>query len=305
MSALDTTALAHEAIVAAIVLGVVKAKRGLRVTVAELSAAPSRASADVIVVTDVGREADVPAAIARFKAALDGDGILVLVVGSPVTRSLVATARPDLVATLKGREDAYARAVVWAAARPAHAAVTPALDPERLDALAGAAAASGLTLVEPELSVASPALARIRGMQSPRARALVATVALGASARPWLFVPSRIAPKGGLGRAKVERLADGWVKAATTTETPASATDIATAALALLREADGSMPFRELLREARERWTADARAAGGRATPSSADARDLAAALHRLAAAGAVTLFALDPADPGWALTVL
>lgn len=302
---MSPTTQAHEAIVAATMLGIVKAKAGLRVTVAELSAAPSPASADVLVFTDAGRETDVPTAIARLRAALDGDGVLALVVGSPVTRSLVALAQPDLVTTLKGRDDPYARAVVWAAARPAHAALAPALDPERLDAIVLAASSSGLALVEPDLAVASPGLARLRGMQSPRARALVATVALGAGARPLLFVPSRGAPKGGLARAKVERLADGWVEGTPTRHEHGAATDIVTAARAILRDGYGPGPFKDLLREARDRWTADARAAGGRATPSSADARDLAAALHRLAGRGEVSLFALNPSAPGWTLTVL
>lgn len=311
MTGEDAATLAHRAIVAASVLGVLKVTRGLRVSVAEMArAAQTKARADVVVVTDGGHVTvgELPEAMARLRAALlaDGDeGVIALLVGSPVTRSLVGIAREDVVASVAGRDDAYARAVVWAAARAEHATLAPALDPARLSATVEAAATSGLTLVEPELTAASPSLGRVRGMRSPRARALLATVALGAGARPLLFVPSRVAPKGGLARTKVERLAEGWVMAAPSSNAPAAATDIVTAALAILRAAQGPLTFKDLLREARERWTSHARATGGRATPSSADARDLATALHLLAATDDVTLYALDPSDPGWDLTVL
>jgi|GEM_PF-1551860 len=304
MSITRATALAHRALVAASVLGLTKVTRGLRVTVAELSAAHPGASADMVVLTDDGRvtELELPGATTRARAALgEGDeGVVALVVGSPVTRALVDTARDGVVASMEGRADAYARAFVWAAARTEHALLAPSLDAERLRVFVDAAAESGLTLVEPE---ASPALARVRGLRSPRARALLATLSTGAGARPLLFVPSRVAPKGGLARAKVERLADGWVEAKA--GPPHGAADIVSAARAILGASPGPMPFKDLLREARERWTAHARAAGARATPSSADARNLAAALHQLGETDDVTLYALDPSDPRWKLTLL
>lgn len=304
MSLIHATTLAHRALVAASVLGLRKATRGLRVTVFELSAAHHGTTADVVVLTDDGRvpERELPGAMARARAALgeSNDGVVALVVGSPVTRALVDTAREGVVASMEGRADAYARAVVWAAARAEHATLAPSLDAERLRVVVEAAAGSGLTLVEPE---PSPALARIRGMRSPRARALLATVATGAGARPLLFVPSRVAPKGGLARAKVERLADGWVEAKA--GSAHAATDIVSAARAILGASPGPMPFKDLLREARARWTSHARAIGARATPSSADARELAAALHQLGETEDVTLYALDPSDPGWELTLL
>lgn len=309
MRVTDATALAHRTIVAASVLGLRKPTRGLRVTVAELSAAPPGASADVIVLTDGARlpEPELPAALARAREAIGeaDDGVVALVVGSPITRALVHTAREGVAASMEGRTDAYARAIVWAAARAEHAMLAPALDAERLHAIVDSAATADLTLVEPELAATSPALARIRGMRSPRARALLATLALGAGARPLLFVPSRVAPKRGLARAKLERLADGWVKAEPTSLEPVAATDIASAAMSVLRPRHEPMSFKDLLREARERWAAHARSTGARATPSSADVHDLAAKLHALAAAEDVTVFALDPSDPGWELTLL
>jgi hypothetical protein len=305
MTAIDATALAHRAIVAASVLGLKKATRGLRVSVAEMSAAATAASADLLVVTDEGRVAvdHIRATMAAARAAIGDAGVLALVVGSPVTRALVAAAGADVVAAMEGRDDAYARAIMWASARARQLA--PALDPERLKAIVEAAVAADLTLVEPELAATAPALGRLRGFRSPRARALLATVAQGAGARPLLFVPSRTAPKGGLARAKLERLADGWVRAEPSSQVPPAATDVARAALAILRGAAGPLPFKDLLREARERWTTHVRATGGRATPSSADALDLATALHHLAADDDVTLFALDPSNPCWELVVL
>jgi hypothetical protein len=302
-------ALAHRALVAATVLGVTRLTKGLRVTVAELGAEPSPVSADLVVTTDHGHvdEQELPRAMARLAGSLrnDGDGVIALVVGSPVTRSLTATAaRGDVVASMHGRDDAYARAVVWAASRGGRALLAPPLSRERLGVVGEAAAASNLTLVEPELAATSPPLARVRGMRSPRTRAIVATLALGAGARPLLFVRSGVAPKGGLARAKVERLTDGWVEAAARSHEPAAA-DIVTAALAVLHASNGPVSFKELLREARERWTAHARATGARATPSSKDARELAAALHQLGDAEEVTLFAVDPSRPDWALTIL
>lgn len=309
MTPLDAADLAHRALVAASVLGLRRATPGLRVTVADLSAAPPEASADVLVVVDErqGALAEVPPSMARLRAALGAgdDGVLALVVGSPITRALASAADANLVTAMAGREDTHARALVWAAGRVSAVRLAPPLDPERLGVIVEAAAASGLTLVEPEIAAASPALARMRGLRSPRARALAAIVGLGACARPLLFVPSNAAPKGGLARTKVERLADGWVAATKASRPSAAPTDLVTAALAVLRDGHGPMPFKELLREARERWASSARDAGARANPSSADVRDLATGLYRLAATDEVLLFALDPLQPAWELEVL
>jgi hypothetical protein len=306
----DAAALAHRALAAAVVLGLRKASRGTRVVVAELSVPGPGSRADLVVVTDEGRVVDreLPEAMARLRATLgDGsDGVVALMVGSPITRALAAAADEAVVAATKGRADTYARAIARAANRAdAAARLAPSLDPARLRALVEAAAGSDLTLVEPELSATSTALSRVRGMRSPRARALLATVALGSSARPLLFVPAPAAPKGGLARVKVDRIADTWLTARPTGHASAAATDVVLAALGVLGDADGPMAFKELLREARERWTAHARASGARATPSAADARELAGVIHQLAAAEEIEMFAVDPAAPAWELTVL
>jgi hypothetical protein len=234
------------------------------------------------------------------------------VVGSVVTRELVDGARHagESSAARAGDGDAYARAAEWAKLR-SRASMAPAVAPERLAQIVDGAAAAGLTLVEPESGAVAPALARVRGMKSPRARALLATIALGASARPLLFVPAARAPKGGLVRLRVERLADGWVEAAFPSaigEGPGAPDgELLDAALAILHDAAragrGPVLFKELLREGRERWSSAARTRGGRATASASDAADLAAFLHRRAADESVLLYLLDPADPGWALT--
>jgi hypothetical protein len=239
------------------------------------------------------------------------DGAVVLVVGSPVARALIDAARSTHPAAgLVARDDAYARAIAWAAPRAATRDVAPDLDPRRLAAIVDRASTSDLVLVEPEIAALTPALARARGMRSPRARALLTTVALGAAARSLVFVPSRAAPKAGLARTKTERLVDGWVRAAgpRSSSEASSRTDLVRAALAVLDDAAradrGPLPFKDLLREARDRWSSDARGRGARATPSAGDARELAAALHQLAAAEDVVLHAVDPAAPGWILTI-
>lgn len=316
-------AFAHRAIVAATIAGLLKPRRGLRVLVASADAgaganavsdASADAGADVLVMTDEGAAADsdVASVMARARACVGGAGVVALVVGSVVTSELVDAARHADRSTVAraGHGDAYAHAMEWANER-SRSSMAPAVTPERLAQLVDAAAASGLTLVEPESSAVVPALARVRGMKSPRARALLATIALGASARPLLFVPADRAPKGGLARLKVERLADGWVEVARPSaigEGPgASHGELVDAALAILHDAAraGREPllFKELLREGRERWSSAARTRGGRATASASDAADLAAFLHRQAADESVLLYALDPADPAWALT--
>jgi hypothetical protein len=308
---LDTgTSLAHRAIAAAVVLGLLEPRRGLRVTVADLAAEPTEEGAtDLFVVTDRGEadERELPGRMARVRASLAASGVLAVVVGSPITRALVAAASADARERAAGREDAYARALTWAAERADDVTLAPALDPQRLRIALDGAAACGLVLVEPE---PAGALARVRALKSPRARALLATIALGTAARPLLFVPSPLAPKNGRARAKVERLADGWVTAPSRggPSEPPLATDLVTAATTILRASalagEAPMRFGELLRRARDRWAEGARATGSRATPGSADARELAAALHERSAADDVTWFALDPSDPGWVLHV-
>lgn len=312
----DAEAFAHRAMVEAVVAGLIKPRRGLRIVVGNASASAG-AGADLVVMTDEGGVADAGLAevMGRARGAIDDGGVVALMVGSMVTSELVEAAGRDGGGSVASgdRADAYARAMAWAGQRTGaltRAAVAPAVGPERLARLVDSAAGSGLTLVEPESAAIVPALARVHGMRSPRARALLATVALGAAARPMLFVPTGRAPKGGLARLKVERLSDGWVAAARPSASARGAGapdgDLVVAALGILDESarvgSGPLLFKELLREARERWTATARERGERATVSASDVAELAAALHRRAAHESLLLYVLDPADPGWTL---
>jgi hypothetical protein len=333
----QTVAFAHRAMVEVVVAGLIKPRRGLRVVADDVRdgagatageskragaavSARAGASADLLVMTDDREVADeaLEGRMTRARAAVGDVGIVALVVGSVTTSELVDAARRVDIASGALRErgdrgDAYVRAVTWARALEETAAA-PAVTPERLGRLVDAAAAAGLTLVEPETAAIVPALARVRGLRSPRARAILATIALGSAARPLLLVPTGRAPKGGLARLKVERLADGWVAARTSARRAVGdaslrdgdATDggLALAALTILDDAAragaGALLFKELLRAARERWTAAARARGQRATVSGSDAAELATSLHRRAAHESVVLYVLDPSDPGW-----
>jgi hypothetical protein len=306
----DAEAYAHRAIVEATVAGVIKPRRGLRVVMG----GGESAGADLLLMTDEGvvDDAGLADVMKRARGSVGDAGVVALVVGSRVVAELAVVARRDRGAS-GASSDAYARAIAWTGERAGtFTAMAPAVSAERLARMVEAAAASGLTLVEPETAAIAPALARVRGMKSPRARALLATVALGAAARPLLFVPAGRAPKGGLARLKVERLADGWVAASRPSELAdrrgTTAGDLVEAALAILDDAArggrGPLPFKELLREARERWSIAARARGERVTASAGDIAELATALHRRAAREDVLLYSLDPADPGWTLTI-
>jgi hypothetical protein len=313
-------ALAHRAIVDAVIAGVVKARRGMRVVSADAGASASAGASagasadgdvDVVLLLAGGRtDAEVAAVMGRARGLVGGTGIVALMVGSPVTRELGEIARnmDARGAAANDRRDAYGRAIDWARSRRG-AMSAEDLEPERLGAFVEAAAAAGLVLVEPDIATLSPALARVRGMRSPRARALLATIALGAAARPMLFVPAVRAPKGGLARWKVDRIADGWVAAADGTAPGSGDRDLLQTALAVLHDAsrEGRPPllFKELLRQARDRWSLAARARGERVAVSSSDIVALATFLVRRAAEESVLLYALDPADPGWRLTAL
>jgi len=299
---MNATQLAHRALVTAVVLGVMAPrKKHLTVAVGEL--ATIAGGADLLVVTDaaVVAEGDLAAAVARIQTHLGDGEAVALVVGSPVTAALSKQPAPAA-----SRDDAYARAVTWAIA--SGRAGAPPLDPSRLGRIVDAMAEQGLILVEPEIGLVAPGLTRVRGLRSARSRALLATFALGARARPLLFVPAARAPKGGVARAKVERLADAWVSALAPLDLCSDDSDLVRAAAAVLQDATrtsrGPLPFKDLLREARDRWSAAARAAGGRATQSASDTLELASALYRLAAADRLELFALDPANPAWTLTL-
>ena len=334
-SELDAAALAQRGLVAALVLGLLgrsaRDVRDARVLVGTLEtlarAEPARVDLVVLVDAAVIADAELPAALAGVRRILGEGAAVALVVGSPVTCSFVHIARtiapaarsPATSARTPLRDDAYARARRWAAPRAA-LRLAPRLDPDRFVRIASAAGAAGLTLVEADVATATPALARVRGIKTSRARALLTTIGLGAAARALLFVPSARAPKGGLARAKVERLADAWVSAGASgalhqavdgegrADDSAHPSALVSAALTILGErATAAVPplaFGALLREARERWTSTARASGARATPSAKDSPDLAVALYRLAADDRIELHAVDPQNPTWTLTI-
>jgi hypothetical protein len=316
MTPLTTTYGAHRALVAALVLGVAASvRRGMRVVAGEMAAVARGEPdpADLLVLTDEQRlDDDALPALFEVAGQRVSAGVVALLVSSPVTRALVALGeaeaeRGEELPARTQEDDAWAGARRWARSRSGP--LFPSLDPARLARIVSAAAGAGLTLVEPETALGAPPFARVHAMRSPRARALLATVALGAGSRPLLFVPSPRAPKNGLARAKVERLADGWVETAgESIGDDAAAHDLTSAARAVLDDAAtegrGPLPFKEVLRDARERWTSAARSRGARATPSSRDAADLASWLWARAQDERARLFALDPADPGWELVV-
>lgn len=312
-SELDAAELGQRALVAALVLGMLTAKelRGARVLVGALDtlAAAEPAAVDLVVMVDAGvvESADLPAALCGVRRVLGAGAAVALVAASTVTRALVQDARnPRAIALEERRDDAYARARRWAVPRAA-VRLAPGLDPDRFARIVEAAGAAGLALVEADVAAIAPALARVRGVKTARARALLTTVALGTAARTLLFVPSARAPKGGLAREKVERLADAWVSAGAARDS-AHASALVSAALTVLEErADakqGPLSFNLLLREARDRWTSAARARGERATASAKDSLELARALYRLAADDRIELRAKDPQDPNWVLTI-
>jgi hypothetical protein len=309
------------------VLGLVRVRHGVTVMagdladVAGLAKASSADAADLVVVIDGGRVADaeLASALAQVRQRIGDAGTLALAVASPVTEALLQAARglehgddSGVARAMGTRDDAYARAMRWASerARASNAPIVPAIDPERLARIAEHASAAGLTLVEDVTAAGAHGLSSARGLRTPHARALLATVALGSGAWPLMLVPSRRAPKGGLARAKRERLADAWVSAGAGSAlgTGSTESELVRVALAVLDETAaagrGPLSFKELLRESRERWTAHARARGGRATPGSGDAAALAEALYRFAASENVMLYAMNPCEPGWTLTL-
>lgn len=285
----DPNALAHRALTAAVLLSLLDVRRGLRVTTATLGSAVSAASTDLLVLTDDGGAAELAGAMRIARAAIGDDGVVAFVVSSPVTRGLASAATDDVVLAVTGRDDAYARAIAWAAT---NAAAAPAVDADRLASIIEGASACDLTLVEPDLAATHPSLGRLRNMRSSRARALTAVLTLGATARPLLFVPASRAPKRV--RVRPERLADAWLTSATAALT--TSTPLESAALALLSESATALPFKELLREARARSGISA---------STSDLRTLCTALHRLTAEGQVVAYAINPASPDWHLTAL
>lgn len=210
----------------------------------------------------------------RLAAAAAGGGILAVVVASEVATNLIATARADRerASSAASRPDPYGRALAWAAAR-AELELAPAISVERIVQLTARLDAAGLVLVEPPVDAFAPGLARFVGTtRTPLERAIFAVVALGATARPLLFVPRARAPKAATPKVRLDRVADlriarGPVATAGPTDTP-----LLDHALAVLAAEDRAVPFKELLRMARD---------AGRLPAGSDDTKILAAALLR------------------------
>lgn len=280
-AALDGSALAHRALVTAMLYGLGPPARTSAIAWAPPSELATVRAADVIVTVD-GPELDVEAFTAAREAA-SPDGVVTVVVASKAALGLVSAASPA-----QNAEDAYARARAWGALA-ANGPRAPAVAPARLRDLAAAASGAGLVLVEPEVP-------RVR-VQPRHAvdRAILATIALGGTARPLLFVREGRAPRGGLARLRDERILDGWIEGR---GLRASAPSLLGAALDTLAEAGVPVAGKQLLREARMRWTEAARAAGIRATSSAGDVGLLAKALRVLWLDGAIEVYARDPVAP-------
>ncbi|MDF2695681.1 MAG: hypothetical protein K0S65_4064 [Labilithrix sp.] len=277
--------LAHRALAAATLYGLTPRTGRPRV-----ACAPNLAGArdaDLVVLVDTPPLDATAFASARDAAARSG--VVAVVVASTAAVGLVHNAESaDPPGT-----DAYARAAAWAARHPAHAPLAPPVSAARLRELVTEAASAGLVLVEADVP-------RVH-LQARTAveRALVATIALGATARPLLFVHEARAPKHGhLRNVREERALDGWIARHAEARVTADPTSLLEAALAVLDEAATPVRGKDLLRAARSRWAAAAATRGERVTASSADAPALARGLVAAWLDGTLALYAADPAEP-------
>jgi hypothetical protein len=293
----EAIAFAHRALVAARLSGLLAGRlEGLAVRACSLATA-SPEPRDLVVAVDAAAidGGALDDALASASASVRERGAFALVVASSTAAALVSGAVAP--ARAPRPEEAWLRARAWASLRRG-VAIAPPVAPERLVKIAASAEKAGLVVVEGEIAPAVRA-----AFPSPLDRAVFAVTARGALARPILFVPRARAPKNALLRPRVDRLADGWVRA-----TSAIAEDVApkapleAAAVEVLRARGDALTFAELLRAARDAWVEGARSRGERATPSAADAGVVASLLHRLEAGDRVALFAVDPAAPGWTI---
>jgi hypothetical protein len=270
-------ALAHRALVAASLYGLLPRTAHPRVFCSGGSATGN----DLVVMVDA--PALEPAAFASARdAARDPDGLVAVVVASPSAAGLVQ-------ARLDGEApggDAFARAAAWARAAAA-GPLAPIVSAPRLRELVAHAAAAGLALVEPEVPF-------VRSPRTAVDRAVIATIALGATARPLLFVRDRQAPKGGLARLRCDRALDGWI-GRRGRDAPEPTTLFA-AALAALAESPEPLRGKDLLRDARARLGDHAKSRGERVTTSSSDGSALAKELVAAWVDGRLDLYAVDPA---------
>lgn len=252
-------ALAHRAMVAAIVHGVLE-KKPNDVSMASCVLGGS-AKADLVHLTDD------PAIDGGFERL---EGAVAMVVSSPTAAALVASASASAAASAS----VWASASAWASTRTS-ASAGPPLSHARLHSLASGAASAGFSLVVPEIALAS-------FPRTPIARAVLHVFARGALAFPLLFVPSARSPKQGLPKTKLDRISEMWVASESAAS---SSSPLVAAALDVLADRNDPLPFKELLRDARDR----------RGSASTADAKELASALYRLWSDAAIALFAIDP----------
>ena len=238
------------------------------------------AGADLVVTIDGGHLDE-----AAFGATPPHGAVAVMIGSTSAVHLVAAGIAPD-----RTRRSAFTRALAWAEHR--RGPVAPAVSPERVRELVARAGAAGLALVEPDLALLRGATSR-----APVDRAILATIALGATARPLLFVREARAPKGGLARLRDDRALDGWVEGLAPPP-GAAPTSLVEAALDVLIEGSGPTRGKDLLREARSRWADAARALGVRAAPSASDGQALARGLVAAWLEGSIELYARDPAAP-------
>jgi len=275
--------LVEAALFAAVLLGVFTRD----VTRADVSAgalsAPLAGDCDVVAAIDddppIG---ELPRVFAAIERALRPDGAFVLVASDPSAAALVALAAANEPAAEGTR--AWNAARSWADARRA-CVVAPPLRAERIRGIVASAAEHRLVLVEPEIAFRAPSLARVRVGNDATSRALVTMSAMAALARPLVFTRAAGAPRHGLAKPKLERVADAWVARGPAWHVRQTTDAVTRAALDVLASAPRSLRVKELLREARAR---------SRAT-STDDVRRLAALLVRLAEDGAVRLALRSP----------
>jgi hypothetical protein len=148
-----------------------------------------------------------------------------------------------------------ASAVALLPARP----FAPPISAARIRQLVDMAGAAELVLVEPEIAL-------LKGRPAAPAavdRAVFATFATGATARPLVFVDAASAPK----RLKLreDRALDGWITLATRDEPRGAATSspLLRAALTTLARSEGPMCGKDLLRESRAHLASGASAGDG------------------------------------------
>jgi hypothetical protein len=230
-------------------------------------------------------------AFARARDALEAkSGVFAVLIGSTSAIGLLrATDSPSAEAP-----ESWRSAHAWSALATA-GPMAPATTPARLRLLVETAARAGLTLVEPPITIGP------RSPASTADRAVLATLLLGAVARPLVFVPSGAAPKLGLAKLREERALDGWVgrrQSAATLQERQGRPPLVDAALAVLASCAEPLHGKELLREARSRVAAAAAARSERTASSSADGRVLAKGLYAAWLDSVVDLHAADPREP-------